>query len=98
MFCWAANPGTAPGQQETAVPRFDSTKSTELPSTIAKARVEASRRRFTFPSLRIHELELSLPAFHASHSPSRAMATGLIATNRVKSLVNQVQDEDFALL
>lgn len=80
------------------MPRFDSTKSMERPLTIAEARVEALRRRFTFSSLRLHERELSLMAFDASQATSRAMATSLMAANRVKILVQPVPDEDFVLV
>jgi hypothetical protein len=91
--------GTALGQREAAVTTsfstatFDSTKSTELPSTIAEARVEAFRRRFTFLSMRLHErdpLRIVVAGIPRFTFTSRAMATSLIKTNRVKSLVNQV--------
>jgi hypothetical protein len=68
---------------------------------IAEARVEAFRRRVTFLSVGLHERDplrcvvASTPRFTFT---SRAMATSLIMPNRVKSLVNQVPYEDFALV
>jgi hypothetical protein len=88
-------------QRKAAVTRFDSTKSTELPSTNAEARVEAFRRKVTFLSLRLHEhdpLRIGVAGIPHFTFTSRAMATSLITTNRVKSLVNQVPYEDFALV
>jgi hypothetical protein len=85
-------------QRKAAVTRFDSTKSTELPSTIAEARVEAFRPRVTFLSLRLHKrdpLRIVVAGIPRFTFTSRAMATSLITTNRVKSLVNQVPCEDF---
>jgi hypothetical protein len=106
------------GQREAAVTRFDSTKSTELPSTVAASRrglpartgmATASSKRGSkrsdgdspFYPLRLHERDplrfvvAGIPRFTLT---SRAMATSLITTNRVKSLVNQVPYEDFALV
>ena len=81
--------------------RFDSTNSTELPSTIAQARVGAFRRRFTFLSLRLHEHDplrravVGIPRFTFT---SRTMTTSLMTANRAESLVTQVPYEGFALV
>jgi hypothetical protein len=81
------------------VRRFDSTKSAELPSTIAGAgRGGPTEIHLFVPGL--HERDplrcvvVGIPRFTFT---SRAVATSLITPNRVKSLVNQVPYEDFAL-
>ena len=72
-----------------------------LRSLIAEARVEAFRRRSTFLSVGLHERDplrfvvAGIPRFSFT---SRAMATSLITPDRVKSLVDQVSYEDFALV
>jgi hypothetical protein len=58
-------------QRKAAVTRFDSTKSAELPSTIAEARVEAFRRRVAFLSLRLHERDGDEPDYDESRQEPR---------------------------
>jgi len=83
-------------QQKAAVTRFDSTKSTELASPTAEARVEAFRRRLPFLSLELHERDPR--RIVVAGIPGFAFTWHAKATNRVKSLVNQVRYEGFALL
>jgi len=72
-----------------------------LRALIAAARAEAFRGRFTFLSVGLHERDplrsvvAGIPRFTFT---SLAMATSLITPNRVKSLVDQVPYEDFALV
>jgi hypothetical protein len=74
---------------------------TALQWLIAEARVETFRKKFTFLSVGLHERDplrfvvAGIPRFTFT---SRAMATSLITPNRVKSLVDQVPYEDFALV
>jgi len=74
---------------------------TALQWLIAEARVETFREKFTFLSVGLHERDplrfvvAGIPRFTFT---SRAMATSLITPNRVKSLVDQVPYEDFALV
>lgn len=68
---------------------------------IAQARALAYRHRFTFLSVGLHERDPrrfvveGIPRFTFT---SRSMATSAITPDRVKSLVNQVPYEDYALV
>ena len=90
------------GQREAAVRRFDSTKSMELPSTVAEARSRRFRRRFHLfvpEASRARSAAICRCRHSTLHISLRcAMATILIKPNRVKSLVDQVPYEDFALV
>jgi len=72
-----------------------------LPFLIAEARAQAYRRRFTFLSVGLHERDplrfvvQGIPRFTFT---SRSMATSAITPDRVKSLVDQIPYEDFALV
>jgi len=68
---------------------------------IAEARALAYRRRFTFLSVGLHERDPmrfvveGIPRFTFT---SRSMATSAITAYRVKSLVDQIPYEDYALV
>jgi len=68
---------------------------------IAEARALAYRRRFTFLSVGLHERDplrfvvQGIPRFTFT---SRSMATSAITPDRVKSLVDQIPHEDYALV
>ena len=68
---------------------------------IAEARAQAYRHRFTFLSVGLHERDLlrfvvcGIPRFTFT---SRSMATSAITPDRVKSLVDQIPYEDYALV
>ena len=68
---------------------------------IAEARAQAYRRKFTFLSVGLHERDplrfvvQGIPRFTFT---SRSMATSAITPGRVKSLVDQIPYEDYALV
>jgi predicted N-acetyltransferase YhbS len=68
---------------------------------IAEARALAYRHRFTFLSVGLHErdpLRIVVEGVPRFTFTSRSMATGAITPDRVKSLVDQVPYEDYALV
>ena len=68
---------------------------------ISEARVLAYRHRFTFLSIGLHELDPLRRVVHGIPRftfTSRSMATSAITPDRVKSLVDQIPYEDFALV
>jgi len=68
---------------------------------IAEARVLAYRHRFTFLSLGLHErdpLRFVVEGIPRFTFTSRSMATSAITPDRVKSLVDQIPYEDYALV
>lgn len=72
-----------------------------LRSLIAESRALAYRHRFTFLSVGLHErdpLRLVVEGIPRFTFTSRSMATSAITPERVKSLVNQIPYEDYALV
>jgi hypothetical protein len=68
---------------------------------IAEARALAYRHRFTFLSVGLHErdpLRFVVEGIPRFTFTSRSMATSAITPDRVKSLVNQIPYEDYALV
>jgi predicted N-acetyltransferase YhbS len=68
---------------------------------IAEARALAYRRRFTFLSVGLHErdpLRFVVEGIPRFTFTSRSMATSAITPDRVKSLVDQIPYEDYALV
>jgi hypothetical protein len=68
---------------------------------ISEARALAYRHRFTFLSVGLHErdpLRLVVEGIPRFTFTSRSMATSAITPDRVKSLVDEIPYEDFALV
>jgi len=68
---------------------------------ISEARALAYQRRFTFLSIGLHErdpLRFVVDGIPRFTFTSRSMATSAITPDRVKSLVNEIPYEDFALV
>jgi hypothetical protein len=68
---------------------------------IAEARALAYRHRFTFLSVGLHErdpLRFVVEGIPRFTFTSRSMATSAITPDRVRSLVDQIPYEDYALV